>query len=229
MLLRGLALAVALAPTAAAADGSPLAAGERVVVPAGTPVVVQTTAELLSNTVHAGDPAAYVVASDVIVNGHVVAHAGDPAAGIVKDARAGSATATRIGRGLGRMVGGLVGAGALGGALGGAAGSAADRYANLRLTVESVSSFCGDTVRVSFDRSEYHPSERDAAKPVKVAQGQRYVALVAAEQTVCGTLTSAAPAAVPDDALRSSTAPPAYAAPAASAAPATGAAPTAPS
>ncbi len=219
MLLRGLALAVALAPTAAVADGSPLAAGERVVVPAGTPVVVETTAEMLSNKLHANDPAGYVVANDVVVNGHVVARAGDAAAGIVKDARAGSATATRIGRGLGRVMGGMVGVGALGGVLGGAAGSAADRYANLRLTVDSVTSFCGDTVRVSFDRSEYHPSERDATKPVKVAKGQRYVALVAADQTVCGTLTSAAPAAIPDDALRSSVAPPPYAAPVPSAAP----------
>jgi hypothetical protein len=202
-----------------AADADPAAPRAPVTVPAGTPVVVMTTAELRSNTVHAKDAAEYVLVSDVIVDGHVVARAGDSATGIVKDARAGSATATRVGRGLGRLVGGLAGVSAIGGAIGGAAGSSLDKYANLRLTVDTVKSFCGDTLRVDFDRSEYHPTEKDATTPVKVVKGQRYVATVSAAQTVCGVSTTAAPAAIPDDALRSSAAVPAYAAPAAAASP----------
>lgn len=205
---------------ALAAEGGPAAATRPVTVPAGTPVVVMTTAEMLSNKVRAKDAADYVLASDVIVNGHVVARAGDSASGVVKDARAGTATATRVGRGLGRLAGGLVGLSALGGAIGGAAGSSADKYANLRLTVDAVKTFCGDTLRVDFDRSEYHPSERDATTPVKVVKGQRYVATVATEQTVCGVATGDAPPAVPDDALRSSVAVPGYAAPAAAPSPA---------
>lgn len=204
-------LAAAWPGCAVAADSG--AAAAPVTVPAGTPVIVMTTAEMLSNKVHANDAAEYVLASDVIVNGRVVARAGDSAAGIVKDARAGSATATKVGRGLGRIAGGLVGVSALGGVIGGAAGSSLDKYANLRLTVDSVKTFCGDTLRVDFDRSEYHPAEKDARTPVKVVKGQRYVALVGTQQTVCGVATTDAPAPVPDDALRSSVAVPAYAAP----------------
>ena len=216
--LAGVLTGYPLVPLAAESD--PPAPRVPVTVAAGTPVVVTTTSELLSNKTHANDAVDYVLASDVIVDGHVVARAGDAATGIVKDARAGATTATRVGRGLGRLVGGLAGVAAIGGAIGGAAGSSLDRYANLRLTVDTVKSFCGDVLRVDFDRSEYHPSEKDAKTPVKVVKGQRYVALVSAAQTVCGIATTAAPAALPDDALRSSVAVPAYAAPSPSTPPA---------
>jgi hypothetical protein len=164
-----------------------------VMLPKDTPVVVQTYNAVNSATFHTGERMAYTVTDDVIVNGAIVVRAGDSASGAVEDAQ----QARKVHAGSIARVAGPIGAIA-----GGAANKAASKGANLRLSVTSLQSFCGATIPLSFVRSEYHRPQRfHKMTPVQVAKGQKYVAMVAQDTSVCGVPTTRTPAPIPSDAL----------------------------
>jgi hypothetical protein len=182
-----------LAGVCTAAQISAASAQTKVFVPKGTPVVVQTYNAINSATFHAGEHLAYIVTDDVIVRGTLIAKSGDAASGLVEQAQEGHKT----------HAGTL---GALAGPPGAVAGAAANKLtstgSNLRISVDRVKSFCGDTIRLSFVRSEYHrPKRFQKMTSVEIAKGQKYVATVAADTLACGIATSATPAPIPADAL----------------------------
>ncbi len=171
----------------------------KITVPKGTPIVVQTYNAINSATFHAGEHLAYTVSDDVIVNGAIVAKAGDAATGVVEDAAQGRKTHAGVAGVLG-PVGAVAGA---------ATNKIAGKGANLRVSVERVKTFCGDTLNVSFVRSEYHrPKRFQKMTTVEIAKGQKYVTLVADQSSVCGESTTRTPAPIPNDALRSDAAHP---------------------
>jgi len=124
-----------------------------------------------------GGKVRYEVVQDVIVNGHVVAKAGDTAQGAIQEGQAGET--------------GVFGIGFKG--------------ANLRLSVDEVYNFCGDTLHVDFDRSEYRRRQGmfGSKKDVQVDKGQKYVAQTDRVQRACSEATIATPAPIPGDALKS--------------------------
>jgi hypothetical protein len=167
----------------------------RVVVPKGSEIVVETFNAINSATFHAGEHLAYKVTNDVIVHGAIVARAGDLASGVVEDAQEGH----KVHAGTIAAVAGPAGAVA-----GAAVNKAASKGSNLRVSVDRVQTYCGDVIPLSFVRSEYHRPKRFAKMTsVEIAKGQKYVALVASDTTVCGTPTQSKPAPIPSDALRS--------------------------
>jgi hypothetical protein len=149
-------------------------------VPKDTPVVVRTIEGHSSYAAHTGEQLHYEVAQDVIVNGHVVVKAGDDAEGAVQEAQQG-------------REGGWYGIGY--------------KAADLRVDVDSVHNFCGDTLKVRFDRTEYRRRQGffGSNKDVQVIKGQEYVPVVTYAQKVCGAATSATPAPIPEDAIRTAT------------------------
>ncbi len=180
--------------TGAVAQTHAAAIGTTTVVPKGTPVVVQTYNAINSATFRVGERLAYTVTNDVIVNGAIVAKAGDRATGVVEDAVQGKKV--RAGT-----------AGALLGPVGAVAGAVANRTgskgADLRVSVTKVETFCGDTLPLSFVRSEYHRPKRFAKMTsVEIAKGQMYEATVAKDVTACGESTTRSSLPVPKDALR---------------------------
>ncbi|MBC5799230.1 MAG: hypothetical protein GIX03_08385 [Candidatus Eremiobacteraeota bacterium] len=163
-------------------------------LPKGTPVVVQTYNAINSATFHVGEHLAYTVTDDVIVNGAIVAKAGDRASGVVEDAVQGR----KVRAGRAGMLLGPVGAVA-----GGAANRVASKGADLRVSVDKLQSFCGATIDLSFVRSEYHKPKRfSKMTSVEIAKGQKYVATVARDSTVCSEPTTKSAAPIPSDALR---------------------------
>lgn len=163
------------------------------VVPKGTPIVVQTYNAINSATFQPGERLAFTVTNDVIVNGAVVAKAGDRAMGVVDDAQQGK----KVHAGTAGIM--LGPAGAVAGA---AANKAASKGSNLRISVNQLKTFCGGTIGLSFVRSEYHrPKRLQKMTSVEIAKGQKYVASVANDVTVCGVATTKEPAPIPRDAL----------------------------
>lgn len=147
-----------------------------VLVPKGTSLVVRSTVGLNSYSAHTGEKLHYDLVNDIIVNGFVVARAGDDVEGTVQEAQQGEASGYfKAGHG-----------------------------ANLRVSVDEVHNFCGDTIHVVFDRTEYR--RRQGAfgenKDVQVIKGQQYVPLTSRAQRVCGVATTATPAPTPADAIR---------------------------
>jgi len=147
-----------------------------VLVPRGTVIVVTLDNALSSYSAASREPLSYTVAQNVIVNGHIIAKSGDEASGIVLEGQQGSQ-------------GGIYGIGW--------------KAANLRVDVESVNNFCGDTIRMHFIRSEYRRRQGifGSHQDLEVIKGQKYLAQVAHAQKVCGELTSAAPQPLPTDAI----------------------------
>lgn len=147
-----------------------------VLIPKGTPLLVKSVVGLSSYSAHTGEKLHFELVNDLIVNGYVVARAGDDAEGIVQEAQQGEAP-------------GYFRAG---------------KSANLRVSVDEVHNFCGDTLRVVFDRTEYR--RRQGAfgenKDVQVIKGQQYVPLTSRAQKVCGVATTATPAPIPSEAIR---------------------------
>jgi hypothetical protein len=166
----------------------------QVLIPKGTPIVIETYNEINSATFHTGERLAYKVTNDVIVRGAVVARAGDLAGGVVQDAQQGH-----------KAHAGTIGAvaGPAGAVAGAAVNKMASQGANLRISADHVKTFCGDTIPLDFVRSEYHrPKKLHPMTTVEIAKGQKYVALVADDLHVCGTATTATPAPIPADALQ---------------------------
>lgn len=169
------------------------AAQSKVTIPKNTPIVVQTYNAVNSATFHSGERMAYTVSDDVIVNGAIVAKAGDAASGLVENAQQGK----QIHAGVVGHLAGPVGAVAVG-----VANKAASKGANLRLSVTSLQTFCGATIPLAFVRSEYHrPRRFHKMTAVQIAKGQKYIAKVAQDTTVCATPTTRTPAPIPSDAL----------------------------
>lgn len=145
-----------------------------VLVPKDTPLVVRTIEGHNSYSAQTGQRWHYELVADIVVNGYVVARAGDDVEGVVQEAQQGK-----------------------------------DDYfsykaANLRVAVDEVHSFCGDTIHVRFDRSEYRRRQGlfGSNKDVTIVKGQMYVPLVSRAQKVCGVATSATPAPIPAGAIR---------------------------
>jgi hypothetical protein len=145
-----------------------------VLVPKDTPLVVRTIEGHNSYSAQTGQKWHYELVSDIIVNGYVVARAGDDAEGGVQEAQQGRDDPFN------------------------------HKAANLRVGVDEVHSFCGDTIHVRFDRSEYRRRQGlfGNNKDVTIVKGQLYVPLVSRAQKVCGVATAAKPAPIPTDAIR---------------------------
>lgn len=149
-------------------------------VPKDTIIVVTTLEGLSSYAAHTGEKIQYVVTQDVVVAGYVVAKAGDAAEGLVLESQAGESDS---GFGFGY------------------------KAANLRVSVDSVFNFCGDTIAMTFDRTEYRRRQGlfDSNKDVQVIKGQKYGSLVSRPQKICGVPTTETPAPIPADTIPSAT------------------------
>lgn len=149
---------------------------EPVFVPRGTVVVVALDNAVTSYSAASREPLSYTVVQDVIVNGHVIARAGDEATGIVLEAQQGNE-------------GGLYGIGW--------------KAANLRVNVEKVNNFCGDSIATRFVRSEYRRRQGlfGSHQDLEIIKGQKYVAQTAHSQKICGEPTTALQSPVPADVL----------------------------
>jgi hypothetical protein len=142
-------------------------------VPRGTLIVVQTTRGTNSYGSETGSKLTYILTQDVIVDGHIVAKAGDVAEGAIQNAEAGR-----------------------------------DDYftqkaANLRVSVDRVYNFCGDTIETDFMRSEYRRRQGvfGSHKDVEVIKGQLYQVPTERPQRVCSEPSTEAPPPIPSDAL----------------------------
>jgi hypothetical protein len=145
-----------------------------VLVPKDTPLVVRTIEGHNSYSAQTGQKWHYELVNDIIVDGYVIARAGDDAEGGVQEAQQGKDDFFNY------------------------------KAANLRVAVDEVHSFCGDTIHVRFDRSEYRRKQGlfGSNKDVTIVKGQMYVPLVSRAQKVCGVATVAKPAPIPTDAIR---------------------------
>ena len=145
-----------------------------VLVPKGVLVVVRTVEGHNSYSAQTGEKWHYEVVNDVIVNGYVVARAGDDAEGGVQEAQQGKDDLFNY------------------------------KAATLRVNVDQIHNFCGDTLFVRFDRSEYRRRQGlfGSNKDVTIVRGQLYVPVVSRPQKACGAPTSATPAPIPESALR---------------------------
>jgi len=164
-------------PVARPAIGEPVSADSAspamVLVPKGTVVVVATRRSYKSYGASTGTKVSYDVVQDVIVNGFVVAREGDSAEGQTLNAHEGKDTLFEHSGG------------------------------NLRLSVDKVFTYCGDTLEMDFARSEFRNREGmfGGKKDVEVSKGQRYAAPTERAQKVCGSKTTASPLPIPSDAL----------------------------
>jgi hypothetical protein len=115
----------------------------------------------------------YEVVQDVVVNGHVVAKAGDIAEGVIADAEAGRADVFSY------------------------------RAANLRITVDSVYNFCGDTLHTDFTRTEYRRRQGlfGSHKDVEIIKGQMYEVPTERAEKICAEPTTEHALPVPKNAL----------------------------
>jgi len=148
-----------------------------VFVPKGTIIVVQTLQGLSSYAAHPGEKIHYVVTSDVILNGYMIAQAGDTAEGEVQEAHEGKNNAWTGERSAG----------------------------DLRVSVDKVFNFCADSIETVFDRVEYRRSQGvfGSNADVQIIKGQKYAAIVGHPQKVCGSKTNATPAPISSDVIRS--------------------------
>ena len=146
-----------------------------VVLPKGTVFYVSTRRSYKSYGASTGTKVTYELVQDVIVNGYVVAKTGDAAQGEILNAHEGKA------------------AGFFTNAEG----------ANLRLSVDKVFTFCGDTIDTDFARSEYRRKQGlfGGKMDLEISKGQKYTVPSERVQKVCGEKTDAAPLTAPDGAL----------------------------
>jgi hypothetical protein len=146
-----------------------------VFVPKDTVVVIATTEAISSYAASPREPISYQVVNDVVVDGHVVAKAGDEAEGQVLESQQGKT--------------GFYGVGY--------------KAADLRISANEIHNFCGDTLKLRFIRSEYRRRQGmfGSKKDVEVIDGQKYIAVTAFPQKICGQETTEIAAPVPSDAL----------------------------
>lgn len=148
-----------------------------VFVPKGTLALVRTTRAYNSYSAKTGEKIEYELVNDLVVNGYVVAKSGDSAEGMVQEGQAGETGFYGIGQ----------------------------KAANLRVSVDAIYSFCGDTIHTDFDRSEFRQRQGflGSNKDVQIVKGQLYVPIINRPQKVCGEPTTATPAPIPSSAIRS--------------------------
>ena len=149
------------------------AAAEQTLVPRGTVIVVKTLHGLNSYGTEAGAKLTYEVVQDVVVNGYLIAQAGDVAEGAIQDAQEGRNDLFSV------------------------------KAANLRVSVDSVFNFCGDTLRMDFVRSEFRQRQGmfGSHKDVEIVKGQLYQVPTERPQKVCATKTAEQPLPIPTGAL----------------------------
>ncbi|MGB6985006.1 MAG: hypothetical protein WBD74_03400 [Candidatus Aquilonibacter sp.] len=155
--------------------GAPQGVTATVFVPKGEVVAIATTEALSSYAASPREPITYTVLQDVVVNGFLVAKAGDEVDGEVLEAQQGKAGFDGIGY----------------------------KAADLRISAESVHNYCGDTIKMHFVRTEYRRRQGafGSKADVEIVDGQKYVAVTAFPQKVCGQATTEVQAALPADAL----------------------------
>ena len=155
----------------------PLAAAStsQILVPAGTTIVVATKHGYTSYGASSGTKVLYEVTQDVVVDGYLVAKAGDAAEGSILNAHQGVNNLISV------------------------------EAANLRVSVEKVFTYCGDTLDMDFQRSEFRQRQGflGSHKDVEIIKGQKYQVPTERAARVCGTKTDEQAAAVPGDALKS--------------------------
>ncbi|HEY1729547.1 MAG TPA: hypothetical protein VGG22_14300 [Candidatus Baltobacteraceae bacterium] len=144
-------------------------------LPRDIPLVVETAESINSYSAATGERVKYRVLQDFIVGGYLIAKAGDEAEGMVQEGQQGKAGFYGIGY----------------------------KAANLRVSVDKIFTFCGSTLQVDFDRSEYRRRQgfMGSNKDVGVAKGQQYVPTVDHPQQVCAVKTDEKALPIPKDAL----------------------------
>jgi hypothetical protein len=167
------AAAPAAAPPAQGQFPAPPSAGTQVLVPRGTLVVVTTNRGTNSYGDQTGSKLTFTLVQDVIVNGYVIAKAGDVAEGAISNSEAGRDDFFT------------------------------QKAANLRISVDRVYNFCGDTLSTDFTRSEYRRRQgtMGSHKDVEIAKGQMYQVPTERPQRVCAEATTAHPLPIPTEAL----------------------------
>jgi hypothetical protein len=163
-----------MAPASSAAPlATPSGVVEPVLVPRGTLLVVRTLHSLKSYGSEAGAKITYEVVQDLIVDGHIIAQAGDVAEGAVQNAQAGESSFFTY------------------------------KAANLRISVDTVYSWCGDTIHTDFVRSEYRRRQGflGSNKDVDIVKGQLYQVPTERPQRVCGAKTTEQSLPIPSAAL----------------------------
>lgn len=148
----------------------------QVVVPKDQRLVVRTTQSINSYSAHQGERIRFELAQDFIVAGYLIAKEGDIAEGHVQEGQAGDA-------------GGFYGIGY--------------KAANLRISIDKVFTFCGGTIDLTFDRSEYRRRQGilGGHKDVEIIKGQKYAPSIDHPQTVCAVKTDKTPLPIGDDVL----------------------------
>ena len=111
-----------------------------------------------------------------MVSGYLIAKAGDIAEGAVEEGQNGDE--------------GFIGIGY--------------KAANLRLSVDKLFTYCGSTLELAFDRSEYRRRQGafGSHKDVEVVKGQKYAPVIDHPQQACAIKTDAQPIPIPTDALK---------------------------
>lgn len=144
-------------------------------LPKDIPLVVETAESINSYSAATGERVKYRVLQDFVVAGYLIAKAGDEAEGMVQEGQQGKAGFYGIGY----------------------------KAANLRVSVDKIYTFCGSTLQVDFDRSEYRRRQgfMGSNKDVGIVKGQQYVPIVDHPQQVCAVRTDEKALPIPKDAL----------------------------
>jgi hypothetical protein len=152
---------------------APANAAAQILVPRGTLVVVTTNHGTNSYGEQTGSKLTFTLVQDVIVNGYVIAKAGDVAEGAVSNSEAGRDDFFT------------------------------QKAANLRISVDRVYNFCGDTLSTDFTRSEYRRRQgiMGSHKDVEIVKGQMYQVPTERAQRICAEPTTARPLPIPTQAL----------------------------
>ena len=165
-------------PSASVVDlATPIPGMVTVMIPKDEMLVVKTLQSLNSYSAHTGERIRYEIVQDFIVAGYLIAKSGDIAEGSVQEGQSGNA-------------GGFYGIGY--------------KAANLRVSIDRVYTFCGSTIELAFDRSEYRRRQGlfGSNKDVTIIKGQEYVPIVDHPQQACAVRTDAAAQPIPGGAIR---------------------------
>lgn len=172
------------APTAAAASETsppiinlttPMPGQVTVMVPKDAVLVVQTAESLNSYSARTNERIKYTLSRDFVIAGYLIGRAGDAVEGQVEEGQAGESGIYGIGY----------------------------KAANLRVSVDRIYTYCGSTIQLSFDRSEYRRRQGffGGHKDVEIVKGQKYLPVVDHPQPACATRTDEQPLPIPNDAL----------------------------
>lgn len=157
----------------APAAGATPSPGAQVLVPRGTLVVVTTNRGTNSYGDQTGSKLTFTLVQDVVINGYLIAKAGDVAEGAVANSQAGRDDFFT------------------------------QKAANLRISVDRIYNFCGDTLSTDFTRSEYRRRQGflGSHKDVEIIKGQMYQVPTERAQRICAEVTTEQPAPIPAEAL----------------------------